>query len=66
MMVSGGRAQLSMSPPVKGAFGLFVCRWSDLSAAHGVPGPNCPALGVELGEEQGEGQALLSRAHWKR
>lgn len=46
--------------------GLFVRRRSDLPAADGVPGPNRPAVGVELGEEQGEGQALLSGPHRER
>lgn len=60
MMVINGRAPLCMSPLDQG---LLVCRRSDLSAADGVPRPNRPSVGVELRAEQGEGQALLSRAH---
>lgn len=33
---------------------LFLCRWTDCSASDGFSGSNCPSVGVELGEEQGE------------
>lgn len=35
-------------------FILYLCRWADLSASDGFSGPNHPAVGVELREEQGE------------
>lgn len=45
---------------------LFLCRWADCSASHGFSGSYCPAVGVELGEEQGESQTLLSGPHGER
>lgn len=38
----------------------FLCRQSDFCAANGLSGPNHPAVGVELWDEQSESQTLLS------
>lgn len=56
----------SMTVLVKISVWLFLCRRSDLSAADGLAGPIHPAVGVELREEQGESQALLSGTHRER
>ena len=46
--------------------GCSLGRWFDLAASDGLYGPNHPDVGVELGEEQGESQTLLSGTHSER
>lgn len=43
---------------------MFPGRRSDLSASDGLPGPNHPAVGVELRKEHRESQTLLPGTHW--
>lgn len=45
---------------------ILLCRRSDLSASDGLSWPKHPAVGVELWEEQGESQTLLSGTHGER
>lgn len=44
----------------------FPRRRSDLSAAHGLSGPDPPAVGVELRAKQGESPTLLQGTHGER
>lgn len=64
--LDGMAALLALMDFVKTSVWPFLCRRSDLSAADGLAGPIHPAVGVELWEEQGEGQALLSGTHGER